>query len=298
MGLSPVMAAILPNMVSGLFGGLFGKRAAPETPVDAGVQSAMGGSAPAPMGFNPVGGKTFKDLLNQGISEGVSSLVGARVNRWQAKNAGQDSRAYLQSQFPELNPWELAGAGATDAGVGMAGQDTQRDLQDKELKTRIGMQDQQIGFGKEQLATQERMNAVSAAAGIASASIGAGPAWGALPSLEMSREAEAEASRARANASDADAAFSLDQNKRAWASSLVNAILSPYSSNAGVAGPDSSFRRDAIGALAAQGITNGVSSLVNSGGAGKLWKWVSSLAKPKGSASTAPAASGSGSLIE
>lgn len=288
-------ASLLPALIGGLFGG-GNKQQAPQ--VDAGVQSAMGGSQPAPMGFNPTGGATFKDLLNQGISEGVSSLVGARMNRWQAKNAGKDSRAYLSSAFPELNPWELAGAGATDAGVGMAGQSNQADMQDKELKTRIGMQEQQIGFGQAQLAAQERMNAVSAAAGIASASIGAGPAWANLPSMEMLREAQAETERARAGREDAEATASIDANKRAWASSLVNAILSPYSSNAGVGGADSTFRSDAVRALAAQGVVGGVGSLVNNGGAGKLWNWVSKLSKPKGSAPARVEPPVSGSLVE
>lgn len=292
------LASLLPSLLQGVMGGLGGQQPAQAPLNDTGVQSAMGASAPAPMQVNPTGGATFKDLLNQGISQGVSSLVGARMDRWQAKNAGQDSRAYLDAQFPELNPWELAGVGASDAGVGLAGQDTQTTMQDKELKTRIGMQEQQIGFGRDQLATQERMNAVSAAAGIASASIGAGPGWAAIPSLEMSREAEAEAARARAAASDADATASIDANKRAWASSLVNAILSPYSANAAVGGGDSTFRRDALSALAAQGLTNGVSSLVNSGGAGKLWNWVSKLGKPKGAAPPRIEPAMSGSLVE
>ena len=279
------LASLIPALLQGVAGGLGGGSAAPQQPIDAGVQSAMGQTAPAALQENPTGGSTFKDLLNKGISQGVASLVGARVNRWQAKNAGQDSRAYLESQFPGLNPWELAGVGASDAGVGLSGQDTQQQMQDKELKTRIGMQEQQIGFGLQQLAAQERMNQVSAAAGIASASIGAGPGWAAIPSLEMSREAEAEAARARANASDADAAYRLDENKRAWASSLINALMSGYSANAGVAGGDSTFKRDALGALAASSVASGVGSLIQGGGAGKLWNWVSKFTKPKGSAS-------------
>jgi len=293
-----LLAGLLPALLQGVLGGIGAGNEAPEAPLDAGVQSAMGSSMPAPMQMNPTGGSTFSDLVRLGISKGVSSLVGARMNAWQAKNAGHDSRAYLDAQFPELNPWEKAGVGASDAGVGLAGQDNQSAMQDKELKTRIGMQEQQIGFGQSQIAAQERMNAVSSAAGVASAAIGAGPAWGALPSLETLREAQTETERARAGREEAEASSTTDANKRAWASNLVNAILSPYSSNAAVGGADSTFRKDAVTALGAQAAANGVGSLVSGGAAGKLWKWVSGLKRPVGTAPARVEPAMSGSVVE
>ena len=41
------LASLLPSLLSGVLGGLGGQKA-PEAPIDAGVQSAMGNSAPAP----------------------------------------------------------------------------------------------------------------------------------------------------------------------------------------------------------------------------------------------------------
>lgn len=92
--------ALLGGLASGLAGGIGsggGQQAAPQN--DFGVQSAMGGQAPPPLQENPTGGATFKDLVNQGIQTGISSLVGSKMASWQAGAAGRNSRKYLIRRF-------------------------------------------------------------------------------------------------------------------------------------------------------------------------------------------------------
>lgn len=259
------LASLLPSLVSGVLGGLGGQKA-PEAPIDAGVQSVMGNSQPAPMQENPTGGTGFKDLLNQGIKKGVETFIGAKIGNWKAGQAGAANREYLDSAFPELNPWEKAGATATNAGVGMSGQDVQTELQERELATRVAMQEQQLAFGLEQLSTQERMNQVSAAAGVQSAAIGAGPMNAQVAMLNALREAQA-------TKTDTETTSILDANKRSWASDLATVLMSKYSANGAVASGD--FRTDAMKALAAGSLAGGVNSLIKSGGLGKLGKWLS-----------------------
>lgn len=248
-------------------------------PNDAGVQSAMGGTAPAPLQENPVGGSTFKDLVQTGISKGVSSLIGAKVNRWQASMAGKDNRAYMDSAFPELNPWELAGASATNSGVGMAGQDVQGIMQDKELATRKLMQDEQIGLARYQTAAQERMNAVSAAAGVESARVGTGPSWAMVPSNVALAEANRERTTAETYRTGEEATATRDANTRAWFKDIPTILMAGESANAGVAGPDRNFQGKALGAKFAGAVANGVGSFLGKG----VPFWTKKRRSPSGS---------------
>jgi len=267
-----ILAGLLPALLQGVIGGIGGQTApAAPQPVDAGVQSAMGAGSPAPMQENPTGGTSFKALLNKGIADGVQSLVGAKIGKWKAGQAGLANREYLNSAFPELNPWELAGASATGAGVGMSQQDVQSEMQEKELKTRKEMQDEQIAFGKDQLATQERMNAVSAAAGVQSAAIGAGTMNAQVAMLNALRAADIDLRELQQINTDAETATIMDSNKRSWASNLVNALMSGHSVNMGVRDP--AFKTEAVKANLAQSLFGGVGGILKSATGAKLLNW-------------------------
>jgi len=237
-----------------------------------------------------------KNALDQ--AKAVSSLVGAKVDSWKASNAGSNNRAYLDSAFPELNPWEKAGASATSAGVGLEGVNTGSDQQTRELATRVGMQDQQIAFGKEQLAAQERMNATSAAAGVQSASIGVGPAWASNPALVAKMEAERMASEASYWRQNAETTSIQDRNRQSWIENIPRILMSGFSTDPTVAGHGASgFKGDALKSKVAGDVYGGVGSLVSGGGAGKIGSWMKkfwgSKASPPGPKVEPPMSSGS-----
>lgn len=75
--------------------------------VSGGIKSAVSGA------FGDLGSSVVDKLLGRGGKSGPMS----------GADMGAQARAYLDAAFPELNPWEKAGAGASGAGVEGAAQD-------------------------------------------------------------------------------------------------------------------------------------------------------------------------------
>lgn len=68
---------------------------------------------------------------SQAVSSGVQSIFGKKPKS--ATELGRANREYLQSAFPELNPWELSGASATAPGTATGEQDNSMRMLDKQL---------------------------------------------------------------------------------------------------------------------------------------------------------------------
>lgn len=100
---------------------------------DQGIQSAIQGSNVPPAGQLPESqssgvmadagnmlrnaGKSLLDGTIQAGSDKVKqALIDKLIGGNDAKRQGQATRDYLAAAFPELNPWERAGAGASGAG--------------------------------------------------------------------------------------------------------------------------------------------------------------------------------------
>lgn len=71
-----------------------------------------------------------KQAFDAAFTKGVDSVVNPRMN---ASEAGKYQRDYLASAFPEMNPWERAGASATQAGVQAGQQQNQKDMLNMQL---------------------------------------------------------------------------------------------------------------------------------------------------------------------
>lgn len=112
---------------------------------DAGIQSAIQGSNVPPPGQLPSAGvsgvmadagnmikNAGKDVLDGVMTAGSDRVKQAIIDKLtggnDAKRQGKATRDYLAAAFPELNPWERAGAGASGAG-----QSTDTINQQKEL---------------------------------------------------------------------------------------------------------------------------------------------------------------------
>ena len=113
---------------------------------DQGIQSAIQGSnTPAP-GELPNGVQTSgvmadagnmlrnagKSLLDGTIQAGSDKVKQALIDKLiggnDAKDRGKATRDYLAAAFPELNPWERAGAGASTAGLESSAQNQQKEM--------------------------------------------------------------------------------------------------------------------------------------------------------------------------
>src|SRR6516162_10252217 len=127
---------------------------------DAGIKSAIQGSnVPNPDEAVPsfVSGamaKAGKGLLEGTLHAGTSAvsdklldLVG--LGGKSAADKGKDTRDYLAAAFPELNPWERAGADASSAGLVDAGFEKQKELTKMELEEQKEMGDMQDETQKE-----------------------------------------------------------------------------------------------------------------------------------------------------
>lgn len=68
--------------------------------------------------------QAFEQIGDKGIAAGIDSVFSKGI----AKNNGKANRAYLDAAFPELNPWEKAGAGATDMGTAQSEQNNQKEM--------------------------------------------------------------------------------------------------------------------------------------------------------------------------
>lgn len=152
------MSALLAGLGSalgGLLGKAFGGGSAPTgdlvalTAENAGIRSAMQGSnAPPPGSMAPaqemvptsISGVIDDTLNNIGktLPETLSRQLTSQLTRAMSPSAskqGRDNRAYLQSSFPELNPWELSGASATQLGTSMTGQQNEQTTAGRALST-------------------------------------------------------------------------------------------------------------------------------------------------------------------
>lgn len=81
-------------------------------------------------------GTTAMDALGDAGRQGASALTGSVIDKLFGKTAsdkGQDTRDYLANAFPELNPWERAGAGASMSGVESSAQDNAKELMRMQL---------------------------------------------------------------------------------------------------------------------------------------------------------------------
>lgn len=66
-------------------------------------------------------GSVARSGLDAAANEGVSAVMNNIFHKNDASKQGSATRKYLQSAFPQLNPWERAGAGGSMAGVQDAG---------------------------------------------------------------------------------------------------------------------------------------------------------------------------------
>ena len=102
----------------------------------AGIGSAMGGSkeiAQTPQVPEVSGSESSKYLTqatDAAFSKGINSVLNPRMS---AKDAGKYQKDYLASAFPEMNPWERAGASATQAGVQAGQQQSQKQLMQMQM---------------------------------------------------------------------------------------------------------------------------------------------------------------------
>lgn len=112
---------------------------------DAGIQSAIQGSNVPPAGQLPASntsgvmadagnmirnaGRALLDGTIQAGSDKVKeALIDKLVGGNDAKDRGKATRDYLAAAFPELNPWERAGAGASTAGLESSAQNQQKEM--------------------------------------------------------------------------------------------------------------------------------------------------------------------------
>lgn len=149
-----MFGAIAGGIASSLAGGLLNKAfgggsSAPQSGVqgnvlatdnnviganDAGIKSAIQGSNPpngneaAPNAISGVLADTGKDALSSITGAGINKLMEKVGLTKDAAAKGKDTKDYLASAFPELNPWERAGAGASSAGMVDAGFQNQKEL--------------------------------------------------------------------------------------------------------------------------------------------------------------------------
>ena len=68
-------------------------------------------------------GSMSRDVLDSASKEGVSAVMNNIFHKNDASKQGSATRKYLQSAFPQLNPWERAGAGGSMAGMQEASND-------------------------------------------------------------------------------------------------------------------------------------------------------------------------------
>lgn len=94
----------------------------------AGVRSSM-------MGSNPF--TRFLSDLSSGVAGGVAgNIVGSQFDVPRARRGGKAARSYMESAYPELNPWEMAGVpGAVSQGTAVQQGASAAALQQRSLDT-------------------------------------------------------------------------------------------------------------------------------------------------------------------
>lgn len=86
--------------------------------------------------------KTMRDTV-QGIATGggqriaKEALDGVFGSATSGARMGKETRAYLDAAYPELNPWEKAGAGGTMAGAQGGAAASQQSIVDKQLANQV-----------------------------------------------------------------------------------------------------------------------------------------------------------------
>ena len=78
---------------------------------------------------------TLKEMagsVKDSITGGLGSLISDKLTGGAGKQ-GRNARAYLDNAFPELNPWEKSGAGASSIGA-QTGEDNAMKMKRMELK--------------------------------------------------------------------------------------------------------------------------------------------------------------------
>lgn len=215
-----IAKALLGGAASSASSGWFGGSG--QNPNTTGIQSGLHNVTPPPVQSNPVGGSLWSKLgdnLTDGLSSGLSSALLRGFGLAAGSRQGEMNRASLDAAFPELNPWEKAGVSATGPGIQGSAQDLQRNAQTREFRQQSEMQDKNIALEKLRLQTQERMNSISAAAGITSAGISSAPAAAMVPYNQ-------DLTSYQLDKLHAETAEVRDRNNRAWVSDLATAIKS------------------------------------------------------------------------
>lgn len=128
MSLLSTAGAVGGAMVGGPAGAAVGKQFgsavsgnenAPQSNTD-GVKSSMNGTSQQSQSIAPanVSGSESNKYMDQAIdsafTKGLNSVLYPQKT---GSQLGKEQRDYMQSAYPELNPWERAGASATQAGV-------------------------------------------------------------------------------------------------------------------------------------------------------------------------------------
>lgn len=135
-------AGLIGGIGSAIGGALFGDSGASDaaataqqSAADAGIKSSMANQVPPPAAeVETSGSQAGTELLTKTLRDTAGSIAkgaGAQASKKAleglfgntAANAGKDARAYMDNAYPELNPWEKAGAGGAGAGAQLAGQD-------------------------------------------------------------------------------------------------------------------------------------------------------------------------------
>lgn len=126
---------------------------------DAGIKSVIQGSNTPPAGeaapsaTSGLLANAGKGLLEGTLQAGTSAVQNKLLDAIglggkSASDKGKDTKDYLAAAFPELNPWERAGAGASSAGMVDAGFENQKELTKMQL-------DNQVKIAKMQNDTQK-----------------------------------------------------------------------------------------------------------------------------------------------
>ena len=176
---SGIASSVAGGAMSALFGG--GQNAAPggiqgdvlatdSNTVgmgDAGIKSAIQGSNTPPVGeaapsaTSGLLADAGKGLLSGTLQAGSSAIQNKLLDAIglggkSAAEQGKDTNDYLAAAFPELNPWERAGAGASSAGTVNEGFRNEKQLTQMQL-------DNQVKIAKMQNDTQKEIAGINSA---------------------------------------------------------------------------------------------------------------------------------------
>lgn len=241
--LGGLFKSVLPTLVGGLLGGQ-SKTAGMN---GQGVGSMMGQSEPGPMQQNPTGGTQMGGVLKDAFTAGIQSVVGQGASYLGSGISGRANRKYLDEAFPELNPWEKAGATATGAGVGLSGQNVEQEMQKKQLDVQQKMQDKTIDLEKLRIAAGVQMNERSAHATESAAATSAAPIMAQVDALNRMRTSQG-------NKADVETDYISGKDTREWMTNLSTAMMRGWNYPSG----DETWMRKALTALWAQTLGRGI----------------------------------------